>query len=161
MKSLAIDSSTLIILSKLNYLDKALEFFEEIEVPLGVLKEVELKDDEVKIKSREMLDSKRLKREDIDVEFPFLGRGESSAIRLALDNDKVICLDDKKARRLSSDLGLTVIGTLSILRKIYKVGELKERPEELYFKLRALGFYIDYALFSKIFAPANTPPETP
>lgn len=57
MRSLAIDSSTLIILSKLNYLDKALEFFEETEVPLGVLKEVELKDDEVKTKIREMLDS--------------------------------------------------------------------------------------------------------
>ena len=57
MRSLAIDSSTLIILSKLNYLDKALEFFEETEVPLRVLKEVELKDDEVKTKIREMLDS--------------------------------------------------------------------------------------------------------
>jgi predicted nucleic acid-binding protein len=152
IKSLATDSSTLIILSKLNYLDKALEFFEEIEVPLGVLREIELKDDEVKRKIRELLDSKRLKREDIDVEFPFLGRGESSAIRLALDKSKVLCLDDKKARRLASDLGLTVIGTLSILRKIYKIGELKERPEELYFKLKALGFYMDYALFIKIFA---------
>ncbi len=60
IKSLATDSSTLIILSKLNYLDKALEFFEEIEVPLGVLREIELKDDEVKRKIRELLDSKRL-----------------------------------------------------------------------------------------------------
>jgi len=45
----------LIILSKLNYLDKALEFFEEIEVSLGVLREIELKDDEVKTKIREMV----------------------------------------------------------------------------------------------------------
>lgn len=55
-------------------------------------------------------------------------------------------------KSLAIDSSTLIILSKLILRKIYKVGELKESPEELYFKLRALGFYIDYALFSKIFA---------
>lgn len=150
-KSLAIDSSPLIILSKLKYLDNVFEFFDEVEIPEGVLKEVEKKEDDVKIEVKKLIDLEQLKREEIDVAFPFLGRGESSVIKLALDKNKVACLDDKKARGTAQDLGITVIGTLAILRRIHEIGDLKDENEVLYIKLRNLGFYLKPDLFRKFF----------
>ncbi|MEQ9715620.1 MAG: hypothetical protein ACTSSP_03195 [Candidatus Asgardarchaeia archaeon] len=65
--------------------------------------------------------------------------------------NKVIVLDDKKARKLARDLGLEVIGVLSILKKLYEKRILREPPSFLYKRLIDLGFYTDKKTFDKIF----------
>ncbi len=78
--------------------------------------------------------------EEVSQAFPQLGLGESSVILVALNKGKVVVLDNKKARRLVRELGLNVIGTLAILRKLYELGLLKMAKEELYIRLLNLGF---------------------
>ena len=55
-----------------------------------------------------------------------LGKGESEAIRLAQDRKAdLILLDDKKARRIAEENGLTVTGTLGILFVAHRRGLVK------------------------------------
>jgi len=82
---------------------------------------------------------------------PRLGLGESSAILLALTKDKIAVLDDRRARKLARELGLEVMGTLSILKKLYENGVLAETPNTIYRHLIEIGFYIDKRLFDKVF----------
>jgi len=70
---------------------------------------------------------------------------------VALNKRKVAVLDDRNARKLARELGLNVIGTLAILRKLYELGILKVSKEELYVKLLNLGFYIKQETYNKIF----------
>ncbi|OYT31871.1 MAG: hypothetical protein B6U94_01575 [Thermofilum sp. ex4484_79] len=62
----------------------------------------------------------RIHVDNVKRRFPRLGLGESSAILLALEKDKIVVLDDKRARRLARELGLEVIGTFSVLKKLHE-----------------------------------------
>ncbi len=71
---------------------------------------------------------------------------------IALIKGKVAVLDDKKARKLARDLGVTVMGTLALLKRLHQEGKLKESVEELYIKLTGLKFRVERHIFSKIFS---------
>ena len=56
-----------------------------------------------------------------------IGAGESEAIALALElNQLPVLLDDKKARRIAQQLGLTVIGTVGTLLRAKQQGAIAE-----------------------------------
>lgn len=115
-----LNASPIIVLGKLGLLEKALSLFSEVEVPSGVLEEVKRKRDEVYQELTRVIDAGRIRTEDVKRRLPRLGLGESSAILLALTRDKIVVLDDKRARKLARELGLEVIGTLSILKKLQR-----------------------------------------
>lgn len=72
----------------------------------------------------------------------FLGRGESSAIALALEvEDALLILDDKKARQCARSLGLEFTGILGVLSQAYHRG-LVEDIDEIVSKLRMIAFRI-------------------
>ncbi len=146
-----LNTSQLIILSKLGILKKALELFDEVEIPSGVLEEISRKKNQVYREVMRYISERLLYVEDVKRRLPRLGLGESSAILLALNKNKIVALDDKNARRLARELGLEVIGTLSILKKLYEEGALAETPSSIYRRLIELGFYIEKKLFDKIF----------
>jgi len=139
------------VLAKLELLEKALDLFSEIEVPSGVLEELKRKKDEVYQELTRAIDEGRVRIEDIRRRVPRLGLGESSAILLALMRSKIVVLDDKRARRLARELGLEVIGTLSIIKRLHEKGTLAETPSMVYRRLVEIGFYVDKSLFDKIF----------
>jgi len=116
------------------------------------MKELSVKKDEAYLKIKELVDKKLIKLEEIEKEFPGLGKGESSTIFVALVKGKVAVLDDKKARKLARGLGITVLGTLTLLKRLYQKGKLKESPEELYIKLTRLKFRVERRIFNKIFS---------
>ncbi len=97
-----------------------LKLFSEVEVPSGVLEELERKRDEVYQELIRAINESSVRVENIRRRLPRLGVGESSAILLALARNKIVVLDDKRARRLARELGLEVIGTLSILKKLHE-----------------------------------------
>ena len=150
-----LNASPLIVLVKLGILKEALNLFSEVEVPRGVLEEIERRRDEVYRELTRLIAEEKIHVEDIRRKLPRLGLGESSAIFLALVKNKVVILDDKRARKLARELGLEVIGTLSILKKLHEKGILKEAPSKLYRHLIEMGFYIDKELFDKVFREGN------
>lgn len=146
-----LNTSPIIVLTRLNLLEEAIKLFDEVEIPRGVLKELERRKDDVYEKVLRLINENKVKLEDIEHVFPRLGLGESSTIILALKHNKITVLDDRKARRLARELGLEVIGSLAILRRLIDKGVIKENPELLYIKLVEIGFYIDHKTYNKIF----------
>ncbi len=145
-----LDTSPLIVLSKLGLLREGIELFGEVEIPTGVLKEIMRKDDDVRSEVLQYINEGLIKVEEREEEFPRIGLGESSVISLAFERKKMAVLDDKRARRIARELGLTVIGSLSILKKLMVEGK-KVPISKLYSRLTEIGFYIDKRLFDKLF----------
>jgi len=55
-----------------------------------------------------------------------IGRGEASAIALAFSHkDSLIILDDRRARRVATQLGLIVTGTLGVIVQAKNAGYLR------------------------------------
>ena len=149
--SVALDTSAIILLSKLGYLSEILELFDNVEICSAVVKEISRKKDSIYFELMDLLENNKMQIEGIEHRFPNLGAGESSTIYVGLLKKKPVVLNEKRARRLARELGLVVIGTLSLLRRLYELGRLREQPEELYIKLKKLKFRIDRRIFEKIF----------
>lgn len=75
--------------------------------------------------------------------------GEAEAMALAGERGCKIVLDDRQARLVGSNLGLTVIGTLGILVKA-KRGGIISALKPLLEDLEANGFYLGSALKEEV-----------
>lgn len=85
----------------------------------------------------------------------FLGAGESEALALALEVETdLVLLDDKAARRLASQLRLTVVGTLGLLLKAKEAGLIPSIRPKLE-ALRSLPFHISPRLQENILTQAR------
>jgi len=147
-----LDTSSIIVLARLGVLEDAItKIFAEIEIPRGVLIELERKKDEVYHTILDLVERGLIKIEEVVKRFPRLGMGESSAIFTALEKNEIVVLDDKRARKFARELGLEVLGTLSILRRLYEVDALRIDRYKLYIKLIEMGFYIKKEVFDKVF----------
>ncbi|MCU0393722.1 MAG: DUF3368 domain-containing protein [Thermoflexibacter sp.] len=75
-----------------------------------------------------------------------IGEGESATIALGLQNtEALLILDDLKARKIATRLGLSITGTLGILLLAKKQGLLKDIPQ-LVTELKKLQFRISEEL---------------
>lgn len=82
-----------------------------------------------------------------------LGRGESEAIALGIElQTDYIILDDFAARKEADRLGLSVKGTLAIIRKLQAEEKIKlENLDEFYQNLQEMKFRVNRAVFDGIF----------
>ena len=84
-----------------------------------------------------------------------LGAGESETLALALEVEAdLVLLDDKAARRLASQLRLTVFGTLGLLLKAKESGLIPSIRPKLE-ALRSLPFHISSRLRENILTHAH------
>jgi len=79
-----LNTSPIIVLVKLGILNQALNLFCEVEVPSGLLEELEKKKDEVYQELMRAIGEGRIRVEGLKRRLPRLSLGESSAILLAL-----------------------------------------------------------------------------
>jgi len=114
------DSSTLIILFDLKKTFYLSNIFKTVYIPRVVFEEISARG-EVKlpnfIKVKDVSDKKELK-----VLKSLLDDGESEAILLAKEMDKVLIIDEKKGRKIAKNYGLKIIGLLGIILLNYKKG---------------------------------------
>ena len=121
------NTSPLIFLDKLSYLEKSLTLFQSVIIPKNVLNEIYIKDDNVK--------------KDI----------------IALKNQQnvisdLVILDDYAARRIAIELGLEVKGTLGILKKLMENREIEIHDMNMFYnKLIDVKFRVRKSIFEKIF----------
>ena len=109
----------------MNYIRNVLFLFDECYIPEIVFEEIKAKDDSVQSVLKEFISSEKVRIQGINHFHLFnglcsrLGKGEASAIALALEIEAdFIILDDNPARKTADELGLFVKGTLGILRKL-------------------------------------------
>ena len=82
-----------------------------------------------------------------------MGKGEAEAIALSIETGAdFVILDDHAARVEAMRLGLSVKGTLGIIRRLMENGAFENDLDELFFNLKAVGFRIRAELFWEIFS---------
>ena len=84
-----------------------------------------------------------------------LGAGELAALSLGVENpDRVVLVDERLARRIAQDAGLTVWGTLKVLLEAKSQG-LTERVGPLVDRLEESGMWISDLIRQEVLALAG------
>ena len=153
------NSSPLIFLSRLNFLNLFLQYDYEFYVPEVVIAEINAKQDEASQYINLSIDNNSLIIKQVNLLSlansinERLGRGEAEAIALAteLQSDYVI-LDDFAARRQAMRLGLNVKGTLAIIKKMMADDQVKiDDLNQFYQQLLQIKFRVKRSIFEAIF----------
>lgn len=91
----------------------------------------------------------------IDPSLPKLGAGEAAAISLARSLPaRLILLDERKARRIAVDRGLTVVGTLAVLVRAKRLGIISAVGPVIT-AMEAQGRYFGDALVQQVLKDAG------
>jgi predicted nucleic acid-binding protein len=144
------NSSPLIFLSRLDFLDLFLTLEAEFLLPESVKEEISAKQDQSSIHINTLINENKLLVQKVQLASlanrlnEFLGIGESKAITLEVElQPDYIILDDFAARKEAIRLGLNVKGTLAIIRKLQLDGKINISDLDiLYQKIRDVNFRI-------------------
>lgn len=160
MSKVVLNSSVIIALSTLGYLNKLKQIFKEILIAKAVYEEICIKGHGL-IGERELLEAvknniiivKDVKnRLLVNALLDPLAMGEAETITLASEEraDHIV-IDDKLARRRTKSMKLNVIGTLRILRLMYdaKLIDKHELIKALE-KLKETGFRISEDITNRV-----------
>lgn len=159
MSRVVLNSSVIIALSTLGYLNKLKHVFREVLTPRAVYEEVCMKGRGL-IGERELLEAvkdgviivKDVKnRLLVNALLDPLAIGEAETITLTVEEraDHIV-IDDKLARRRAMSMGLNVIGTLGVLRLMYDAKLIdKRRILKALEKLKETGFRISDEVVNK------------
>ena len=160
MSKVVLNSSVILALSTLGYLDKLKHIFKEVLVTRAVYEEICVRGRGL-IGERELLEAvkdglitvKDVKnRLLVNALLDPLAIGEAETITLAVEEraDYVV-IDDKLARRRAKSMGLNVVGTLRVLRLMYdeKLIDKREILKALE-KLKEIGFRISDEVINKV-----------
>ncbi|MFM6104660.1 MAG: DUF3368 domain-containing protein [Sphaerospermopsis kisseleviana] len=153
------NSSPLIFLSRLDFLDLFLTVEAEFLLPESVKEEISAKQDQSSIHINKLISENKLTLQKVQLVSlanrlnEFLGIGESEAITLGVElQPDYIILDDFAARKEAIRLGLNVKGTLAIIRKLQLDGKINIADLDiLYQKIRNVNFRIKREIFDSIF----------
>lgn len=159
MSRAVLNSSVIIALSTIGYLNKLKHVFREVLTPRAVYEEVCMKGREL-IGERELLEAvkdgviivKDVKnRLLVNALLDPLAIGEAETITLTVEERAdYIVIDDKLARRRARSMGLSVIGTLGVLRLMYDVKLMDKRQIlKALEKLKETGFRISGEVVNK------------
>lgn len=160
MSKAVLDSSVIIALSSLGYLDHPKDVFEEILVPQAVYQEICIKgrglpgDRELRdLADRGVIEIRNVRnRVLVNALLDPLSLGEAEALALAVEEEaECVVIDDRLARSRAKAMGLKVIGTLRILRlfldaRLISKKELLSALEEL----RKFGFRISNEIIKEV-----------
>jgi len=160
VSKVVLNSSVILALSTLGYLDKLKHIFKEVLVTRAVYEEICVRGRGL-IGERELLEAvkdglitvKDVKnRLLVNALLDPLAIGEAETITLAVEEraDYVV-IDDKLARRRAKSMGLNVVGTLRVLRLMYdeKLIDKREILKALE-KLKEIGFRISDEVINKV-----------
>ncbi len=142
------NSSPLIFLVRLGFLNTFVESANEFYLPEFVAKEISAKSDKASQSVQGLIDSRKITAREIKLTFlanslnARLGLGESEAIALGIELPcDYIILDDNAARKEALRLGLQVKGTLAVIKKLQADGKITiDSLEQLYQQLVAIFF---------------------
>ena len=157
------DTSPILGLAVIGYLDLLQEQFGEIFIPQTVLAELKI-DANFKGASdiRQMLTEGWLRVKEIQNK-PLaqslsldLHQGEAEAITLAIDlGINLLVMDEKLGRERAKDLGLKTVGVLGVLLNAKKHGRIKSLKDAMTALRDEIGFFISDDLYRQILAQAG------
>lgn len=148
--SIVSDTSSLIILSKLDQLVLLENLFSKVLIPQRVKQELQAKEDGVykKINSHSLFEIvKSENNEELAILDGILDYGEAEAIVLAKERQLILLIDEKKGRKIAKGMGISIIGFLGILLLNYRHNELdQDAIEDIILQTEKLGFRLSKKL---------------
>lgn len=153
------NSSPLIFLSRLNFLDLFLTNEAQFLLPESVKEEISAKQDQSSGHINTLIAENKLLVQKVQLVSlanslnERLGIGESEAITLGIElQPDYIILDDFAARKEAIRLGLNVKGTLAVIRKLQLNGKINISDLDiLYEQIRNVNFRVKREIFDSIF----------
>ncbi len=153
------NSSPLIFLSRLNFLDLFLTTESQFLLPESVKEEISAKQDKSSGHINKLITENKLLVQKVQLVTlanglnERLGIGESQAITLGVElQPDYIILDDFAARKEAIRLGLNVKGTLGVIRKLQVDGKINISDLDiLYQQIRDVNFRVKREIFDSIF----------
>jgi predicted nucleic acid-binding protein len=155
---IVINSSPLIFLAKLDYLDQFLAYPDDFYISQSVADEILAKSDSasqiiqafvssgvVQVRAVSLINLAQSLNQR-------LGRGESDAIVLGIElNVDYILLDDLAARKEAIRLGLTIRGTLAAINKMRRDGTIiVDSLDALYARFVEIDFRVKRSIFDQV-----------
>jgi len=159
-RKIVFNSSPLLFLSRLGFLEKFLDSHDNFYLPVTVQQEINAKQDQSSETLNKLIDQQKLTMLNIQLISlanslnERLGKGESDAITLGIElQTDYIVLDDFAARKEAIRLGLNVKGTLAVIRKLLKEEKIEiENLESFYQRLGEINFRVKREIFESIFS---------
>jgi len=146
MKLIISDSTTIITLLNIDRLDVLSNIFSLVYIPKKVYEEIVIEEqivlDEAFFVVKEIEDIKlyRLLLKSLDA-------GESEAIVLAKEMELSLIIDEKKGRKIASNLGINIFGFIGLLILNYKNGLLtQEDTLDIFYTAKEQGFRVGMRL---------------
>lgn len=153
------DTTPLIVLSKIGYLELLRNSFQEVTIPEAVYSEIKAGNDTVSKLVEENLSwihVRQIKNRDLMSGFSsILHAGEVEAIILAEElKANLLLVDDKAARKAASSRGFKITGTLGLILHFKQMGWIPSVEDALAL-LDQAGFYFSPALKKAILKQAG------
>lgn len=148
------NSSPLIALARLSYLDLLQALYREIQIPQAVYQEVVQagngREGAAAVDSAPWISVQTVQDAiAVDLLLDQLDRGESEAIVLALETQaQLLLIDEARGRRIAQSRGFTHIGTVGII-VLSKRQNLIQSGTAILDQLIKIGFRMDTALYKK------------
>jgi predicted nucleic acid-binding protein len=157
---IVLNSSPLIFLAKLSYLNQFIEYPDDFYIPESVAEEISAKSDPASQTIQKLINAGKLQVRKCNLIILLnslnqrLGKGESEAIALGIElNADYVLLDDSTARKEAKKLGLSIKGTLAVTKKMNKDGKISiESLDKLYQQIMKIEFRVKRSLFDQIFS---------
>ena len=154
------NSSPLIFLARLDFLEKCVDYSDKFYLPKFVFDEISAKHDKASEHIKNLIDLGKIEVRTVNLVSladslnERLGKGEAEAIALGIElQADYTILDDFAARREAVRLGLNVKGTLAVIRKLSLDGKITiDNTDRLYQQLTEINFRVKRSLFDAIFA---------
>ena len=159
MESIVSDTTTLIVLGKLDRYDLLENLFTKVYIPQEVLQEVSKKSDGTyeKIVSHHLFERKYISNLTLFWLLDgILDRGESEAIVLAKEMNLILLIDEKKGRVVAKNMGLDIIGLLGILiLNVKKKNISKDEAVAVLEEIKDIKFRVSKRLKESFLAAIN------
>ena len=146
MKLIISDSTTIITLLNIERLDVLTNVFSLVYLPKKVYDEIVIEEDIVL--DRDFFVVKEIKDKKLyHLLSKSLDAGECEAIILAKEMELSLIIDEKKGRKIASNMGINIFGFIGLLILNYKNGLLsKEDTEEVFYRAKEQGFRVGMRL---------------
>ena len=144
------DATTLIVLEKRGRFDLLKNLFHEVLIPTSVFNEINHKGT---ILLPAFMQTKSVTQDNELANLKhLLDDGESEAIKLAKDHSLPLIIDEKKGRKIATNMGLKIIGLLGVIYLNIKRGYIsKDEAKTLFDEISKDGFRISNKLVSDMF----------
>jgi predicted nucleic acid-binding protein len=149
VKLIISDSTTIITLLNIDRLDVLTNIFSLVYIPQKVYDEIVI-DEQINLDETFFVVKKIADKKLYQLLFKSLDAGESEAIVLAKEMELSLIIDERKGRKLATNLGINIFGFIGLLILNYKNRLLtREDTLDVFYKAKEQGFRVGIGLENK------------